>query len=220
MPAKTSPDRTSVAWCYVTWWNAESFLNISWSGNCLANCIFSNHIWDVILLRGQSSNPPSSSKEEEGSKEKASGSFHWCGRCCWVCPVCCLISPVSSGAVLQRLQKEGNSYSSVIFPVVFFHADNNTHHWIDLGFLFQIFFHCIQAWFCCITYSIHLYYILRHLYNFCIQNAESCICKSGIFYPNLILSLFVDSMPRLFFLVILHWVLHFGHWWAQWYDYA
>lgn len=102
---KTSADKTSVAWCYATQWNAESFLNISWSGNGLATCIFSNYIWDVILLRGQSSNPPSN-KEEEGSEEKASGSFHWFGRCYWVCPVCCLIIPVSSGIALPRLQKE------------------------------------------------------------------------------------------------------------------
>lgn len=37
----------------------------------MARCIFSNYVWDVTLLRGQSSNPPST-KKEEGSEEKAS----------------------------------------------------------------------------------------------------------------------------------------------------
>lgn len=61
---KTSADNTSVAWCYVTWWNAESFLNILWRGNGVTRCILSNNIRDVTLLRWQSSNPPSTKKGE------------------------------------------------------------------------------------------------------------------------------------------------------------
>ena len=59
---KTSADNTSVAWCYATWWNAESFLNILWRGNGVTRCIFSNYIWDATLLRGNCSNPPSTKK--------------------------------------------------------------------------------------------------------------------------------------------------------------
>lgn len=133
---KTSADNTSVAWCYATWWNAESFLNISWGGDGVARCIFINCILDVTLLRRKFSNPLST-KREEGSEEKASRFFHWFSRCYWVCPPCCLIIPVSSGTALLRLHKERNSSSSAMFTAVM--STLLSHHWTDLGFFIHIY---------------------------------------------------------------------------------
>lgn len=152
---KTSADNTSVAWCYATWWNAESFLNISWGGNGMARRIFSNYILDMTLLRGQSSNPPST-KSKEGSEEKSSRFFHWFSRCYWVCPACSLISPVPSGIALLRLQKERKKelqFSHVYSSYV--HAANPSLIGLTLDFSSKFTFVLPKTWFSDIIHLIH-----------------------------------------------------------------